>query len=267
MEVVAWRGSSARHLENTLSAVMDVPDWVKWIEIDTRLSSDGKLFAYHSPTMRVHGDPRSFDQISSAELLAKRIIWRKREYSIPLVRDLLEKAPADKKFILHVKRETDPQAYVSAVKFLPRRVYFHSNSVEHLQALFSEGVALGTGGISLGLFKSVYTPEEPILDFVHGYFCGHKAFMPVSSLEDSWLAKLRSLNKKLFVFASHSEKWMREVVQHDVDGFLTGRFDRAQSVLSALSTEIPCFVKHLEVALARQIVGLGVSAEVLGIRK
>lgn len=222
IEVVAWRGASHAHQENTLEAVLAVPPFVTMQEIDTRLTSDGVLIAYHSPTMRVHGDPRSIADIPWNEIKDKCIRKRKQEYRIPVVDELLQASPLV--FMLHVKREAGIEDYVKASDALSRPVFYHSNSEDHLRALHGRPN-------TLGLFKSIYTPADEILDFVDGYMCGHKAFMPVSSLEDWWIEKLREHGKMIYVFAGMSEQWMEEVVEFDVDGFLTGRFDRAARVL------------------------------------
>ncbi len=223
MDVVAWRGNSSKFLENTRESVAGVPDWVNLVEIDTRLTSDGVMVAYHSPTMSVHGDYRCISDIPYAEISEKRIHHKKVEYSIPRVSDLVNDFPT-KQFILHIKREADVDKYVQASKLLPRDCLFHSNSESHLLAVLRTKRCKGT-------YKSVYKPADIVLDYVDGYMCGHRAFMPVSALEDWWLAALRKTNKRILVFASMSKDWMEEVVEFDVDGFLTGRFDRAAEVL------------------------------------
>jgi len=228
MYVVAWRGESNKCLENTAEAVEATPSWVPLIEIDTRLTSDGKMVAYHSPTMRVHGDSREVADISWDELSKKCILYRKREYRIPLVADLLSSFPG-RSFLLHVKREADISRYLDEVLRFPRASFFHSNSDRHLAALAGNSK-------SLGLFKSIYKPPEPreVLSFVHGYMLGHRAFVSeYSALEVEWLLALRSAKKHLLVFAGSTERWIREVVGYDVDGFLTNRFDRALSVLGS----------------------------------
>ncbi len=229
MKVVAWRGNSHKHLENTYEAIRDTPDWVSLIEIDTRLSGDGSIMAYHSPTMRVHGDPRNFCDIPDEEVSGKMLYFKKRGYQIPMVLNLLDDFP-EKEFLFHIKRESDVEKYVREVDLFPRPCYFHSNSEPHLEALIGHPNNKGT-------FKSVYKVPEPavVLDHVHGYMCGHRAFMPVSALEDWWLSALRECGKEILVFASMSQAWMEEVVQFDVDGFLTGRFDRAATVMEGLN--------------------------------
>lgn len=223
VEVIAWRGNSHDHLENTLPAVLGIPPYVNIQEVDTRLTSDNELIAFHSPTMRVTGDPRSICDVPWSELRDKRFKKKRVEYTIPLVNELL--ANSDSIFMLHIKREVDVAAYVQAVSDLSRPCLFHSNSTIHLASIKGHANVLG-------LFKSIYTPSsDGVIDFVDGYMCGHKAFMPVTSLEDWWLRDLREAGKLIYVFAGTTERWMKEVLEFDVDGLLTNRFSRAANLL------------------------------------
>jgi len=235
MIVVAWRGNSCEYLENTLESVVTVPDNIKWIEIDTRLTRDNKLVAYHSPTMTVHGDPRNISDIDYIELETKIIHSRSLQYKVPLVEQLID--TVDKNFLLHVKRETSASAYAHAVASLPRPCYFHSNSEPHLKVL------AGNKNV-IGLYKSIYSVprNRKILDYVTGYMLGHRAFMPVSALEPDWIRELKSRSMHLLVFAGSTEEWISEVCGYNVDGFLTNRFDRAHRVLNSLGVQLTHYV-------------------------
>jgi len=73
-ELVAWKcsggapgvtGKKGIHLENTFEAVELVVNGGIFtrIEMDTRVTSDGVLVAYHSPTLRLHGLNKSIHDL------------------------------------------------------------------------------------------------------------------------------------------------------------------------------------------------------------
>ncbi|OBX36586.1 glycerophosphoryl diester phosphodiesterase [Halomonas elongata] len=70
VEIVAHRGSSAKAPENTIPAIDEaMADGADTIEIDVRLTRDGKVVLHHDSSLsRLAGDDRLIDELDSSEL-------------------------------------------------------------------------------------------------------------------------------------------------------------------------------------------------------
>ena len=216
MDIIAWRGASWVHLENTLlAAIQAEKDGYDAMEIDTRLTSDGKLIAFHSPTYGSWEYPTHVDLVPWEICSKFRKCHRKLWYRIPLVKDILSSTTMP--VILHVKREVDIEMYYKALNTLSRSVDIHSNSEDRLDHLKNHPSVNR-------VFKSVYTPQSEVLQWVDGYMLGHHAFGDSSALVEEWLEKIK--DKVKYVFAGNTQNWINEVKQYKVDGLLTGRIDR-----------------------------------------
>jgi len=216
MNIIAWRGASWKCLENTLGAVLQAEkDGYDAMEIDTRLTSDGKLIAFHSPTYGSWDYPTYVDLVPWGVCSKFHKCYRKIWYGIPLVKDILSSTTIP--VILHVKREVDMEMYYKALNTLGRSVDIHSNSEDHLDYLKNHSKVNR-------VFKSVYTSQKEVLQWVDGYMLGHHAFGDSSALNEEWLEKLEG--KVKYVFAGNTQNWINEVKQYKVDGLLTGRIDR-----------------------------------------
>ncbi|ANN65543.1 glycerophosphodiester phosphodiesterase [Bordetella bronchialis] len=91
--VIAHRGDSAHHVENTLTAYRGAVDiGADVVESDARLSRDGSVFACHDATLqRIAGDARAVADMTAAELRAVALAGGER--LAPLPRTLMEIAP------------------------------------------------------------------------------------------------------------------------------------------------------------------------------
>jgi glycerophosphoryl diester phosphodiesterase len=82
--LLAHRGSSVRHPENSLAAFVAAVEEAEVVELDVRATSDCELVCVHDATLaRTHGDPRRVGQVTWAEL-------HELAPDVPRVRDVLE---------------------------------------------------------------------------------------------------------------------------------------------------------------------------------
>lgn len=210
MQVIAHRGAAYDHRENTAAAVKAIPSWVKTVEIDTQLSRDGQIVAFHN--------------MRTGNLLVNDCdcSWLYGHRGIQLVEDLINARP-DLEFILDVKmrRTADRMRYARAAMHLPRRVSFYSHSLVML-------LLLKEHADPIDLLKGSLEPEESIPRFIDGYMCGGKGW---GKLPPEWVARMKDAGKKVYVFSGKTEDWMHDTIDRGVDAFLTCRFDRAENVL------------------------------------
>ena len=222
MEIIAWRGQSHTNLENTIAACVGAnTDGFDRIEIDTRVTKDGVLIAFHSPTLRTWGLKRRAIDITFLQISQQKKHKGEWTYHIHPVQDIMHTAPA--KYLLHVKRENTPQEYFTAFKQLKYIVDIHSNSEKHLRVLRHHPKVAR-------VFKSVYTVQEEIVPWVQGYMIGHNACFSGSGLDHEFLHRLKDAGKTRYIFAGNTRSWLKEVMEFDVDGLLTARIDRVREI-------------------------------------
>lgn len=228
-ELIAWKccggspgvtGKKGIHLENTAPAVEGVLKSRVFtrIEMDTRITADGVLIAYHSPTLRLHGLDKSVHELDWKFLRKFKL---RGGYRIPKVLDILKDFPFN--YLLHVKRENPIDPYLDVLNKFPYPVQFHSNSKEHLKAVSKHE---NTDGV----FKGAYSPEPRILKYVKGYllYTGINGKAKANlNLGDEWLSRLKKFDKTVYVVCHNSKEWIQRVCDIEkVDGFLTARSDR-----------------------------------------
>ena len=218
MDIIAWRGDSYTHEENTIEACRSaVGKGFDRIEIDVRLTADNVLVAYHSPTMSSWDYYKSMTEILWEELKT----LSKNEYYVSRVKDILVDSPAN--YLLHLKRENCTSAILDALVDLPYPVDVHSNSetllsaVKHLPTVFR-------------VFKSIYKAPDHILEWVDGYMVGHRAGFGSSPISNRFLTELKEADKIIWTFAGNTEQWLKEVSETPTDGVLTARIDRARRI-------------------------------------
>ncbi|MFH0983307.1 MAG: glycerophosphodiester phosphodiesterase [Planctomycetota bacterium] len=109
MEIIAHRGASANAPENTLAAVnLAWKESADAVEIDLRLSKDGKLVVIHDEdTKRVAGKPAPVGAQTMDELRALDVgAWKDPTWAgekIPTFDDVLAAVPAGKKLFVEMK--------------------------------------------------------------------------------------------------------------------------------------------------------------------
>ena len=152
MLLIAHRGASGTHPENTLAAFGAA--WAagaKAIEFDVQKAKDGTLVVIHdSDLKRTAGDPRQVRDLTLPEL--KRLdagSWfdaRFRGERIPTLEELLRAAPADCELNLEIKQAEPPYAGIErdVLEFLDARPLvkartgvssFHHGTLRALRAL------------------------------------------------------------------------------------------------------------------------------------
>jgi glycerophosphoryl diester phosphodiesterase len=187
------------------------------IELDTRCTADGVLIAYHSPTLGTWGRYTDVSLLTWDEV--QHI--RKDGYAISKVRDILTEAPYS--YILHLKRENNLDPLYSEFLRLPYPVRVHSNSEPLLEGMRSNP------NVSY-LFKSIYTKQDYIIDWVDGYMIGHRAGFHIEPIANEWLQTLADAGKILWTFAGNTERWLQEVKETPTVGVLTSRIDRFREI-------------------------------------
>ncbi len=119
--IIAHRGASGDVPENTLEAFDRAwRDGADGIELDVRLSADGRAVLSHDPTLeRVCGDPRHINTISSGELNTIDVgSWKNARWKscrIPLLSQVMKRVPEGKRIYIELKEGTETLPEVSAV--------------------------------------------------------------------------------------------------------------------------------------------------------
>lgn len=88
--------------ENSLDAFSYAVDYGYGIELDVRLSRDGKLFVFHDDSLqRMCGDPRSIEKMTSAEINSMKLA--DTELTIPAFSDVLNLVDGKVPIIVEIK--------------------------------------------------------------------------------------------------------------------------------------------------------------------
>ena len=134
MQVLAHRGSSWEHPENTVEAfAAALADGATGIETDLRLSRDGLIvLAHDSDLLRTAGDPRHVSDLTTDELREVRV---GRAHRLALLPDLLSLAAGKVRLNLEIKAPGVARALVPFLAGCDADILVTSGLIEELRCL------------------------------------------------------------------------------------------------------------------------------------
>lgn len=136
MKIIGHRGASAHAPENTLAAFrLAWQQGADGIELDVRLSRDGRVMVHHDKDTRRTGGAERIIAITDSEVLRKLDVgrWRGEEFAgepIPYLEEVLVEAPTGSRLLVEIKcspeiisplqaalRSVNPELHLALVSF------------------------------------------------------------------------------------------------------------------------------------------------------
>ncbi len=194
IQVVAHRGESTHHIENTLEAIQTSIDQdIKVIEIDVVLTKDNEVVVFHDLNLkRLTGDERRVSEVNLSELQTLTLTQGSLTSSIPTLEEVLSITPSDVSLLIELKPDGDNYNELAT-----RTEILISSNDKHLIQSFSipalESIKrinpnracgfimiIGEGGFVNYEFADFYTVEEsyigrPLINQIHAV--GKKAYV------------------------------------------------------------------------------------------
>ncbi|MBI3297983.1 MAG: glycerophosphodiester phosphodiesterase [Elusimicrobia bacterium] len=225
MRLIAHRGASGTHPENTMAAFRAAWDaGVRAIEFDVQRAKDGALVVVHDNELkRTSGDSRAVRELTLAELQGLDAGgWfdaRFRGERIPTLEELADAAPADCELQLEIKQAEPPYAGIErAVKaFLDARPAvkartvvssFHHDTLRALRELDS--------AVRIGLLPG-RMPLEPAFALA-AELGAESIHVNLERLSADWTARARAAGVKLLAYTILTEEHVRRAAELGADG-------------------------------------------------
>lgn len=207
MKLIAHRGASGTHPENTMAAFRAAWDaGVTSFEFDVQRAKDGTLVVVHDDTLeRTGGDPRAVRDLTAAQLKALDAgSWFDAAFRgerIPTLEELVAATPAACELQLEIKQadpvypkiERDVLAFLDARPAVKARTVvssFHHDTLRALRAL-DKTARIGLLPGKLPLDPSFALARELKAESIH---------VNLERLTPDWAPRARAAGLKLFVY-------------------------------------------------------------------
>ena len=225
MKLIAHRGASGTHPENTLAAFRAA--WAggaRSIEFDVQRSKDGALVVVHDNDLkRTGGDPRAVRDLTLPEL--KRLdagSWldaRFKSERIPTLEELADAAPGDCEFNLEIKQaeppyagiEGDVLAFLDARPGLKARTSVSSFHHETLKALRRADAA-----VRIGLLPG-RLPIDAAFELARE-LKAESLNVNQERVTPEWMARARAAGLKVLVYTIVSQEQLDRAAGLGADG-------------------------------------------------
>lgn len=207
MRLIAHRGASGTHPENTMAAFRAAWDaGVQAVEFDVQRAKDGTLVVVHDVTLeRTGGDPRAVRDLTAAQLKALDAgSWFDAAFRgerIPTLEELVAQTPAACELQLEIKQadpvyegiEKDMLAFLDARPAVKARTAvssFHHDTLRALRRL--------DGRVRIGLLPGGL-PIDPAFALARE-LAAESMHVNLERLTPDWAPRARAAGLKLFVY-------------------------------------------------------------------
>lgn len=229
----AHRGGTDFAPENTFEAFNSaVKIGYKFLETDVHPNADGKLMAFHDPTLdRVTNFKGSIQELTSKDLNKVKV---DDKFRIPVLEELFESFP-DCFFSVDMKCDESVKPLINVVKEMRAidRVCFASFNQKRLNFVrdyFNNKciTSMGPKEILITKISSIVNLRQKINSNV--------ASLPISRYKIRFLNKrnidyLKSLKIKVIAWTINNEKEIRNLINAGVDGIMTDKISLLKSIL------------------------------------
>lgn len=207
MKLIAHRGASGTHPENTMAAFRAA--WAKGVasfEFDVQRAKDGTLVVIHDCDLaRTAGDPRKVRDLTAAQLKALDAgSWFDAAFRgerIPTLEEVAAAAPASVELQLEIKQDDPPYAAIEkdVLAFLDARPELKARTAVssfHHDTLRS--LRLGDPEVRIGLLPG-RLPLEPTMALAEE-LKAESVHVNLERLTPEWSARVRGAGYRLFVY-------------------------------------------------------------------
>lgn len=218
VDVIAHRGESLFHIENSLEAIQESIDQeIKMIEIDVVLTKDNEVIVYHDLNLeRLTGDTRDVSDVTLEEIKALTITKNGLTSTIPSLQEVLDIIPSDVSLLIELKPDENNYEQLAI-----ETEYLISNNSQHLIQSFSIDsletikainpnrscgfiLIIGAGGFVNYNFADFYTIEE-------------------SYISRSLVTQIHVANKEVYVWTINESEKLTKSISLNVDGIITDK--------------------------------------------
>jgi glycerophosphoryl diester phosphodiesterase len=227
--IIAHRGFSSRHVENTMPAIRGALELgVGFVEVDVHETSDGKLVVFHDFRLdRICGVR---GRVRDATLAA----MKRLDPTIPSLREVLLACRGRARVLVEIKR-ADPRKVAAEIEAcgMEREVIVFALSMKRMK-LF----AAANPRIPRFALVARRLPRRLPFD-ADGVGASRRLVRSRAAVE-----RVHARGWKLFVWTVNREREMRRLAEWGVDGLITNYPDRAKSCLArrrALVILQPCY--------------------------
>ncbi|MCX7885785.1 MAG: glycerophosphodiester phosphodiesterase [Verrucomicrobiae bacterium] len=215
--IVAHRGFSARHLENTVAAIRAaLRVGVDFVEVDVHETRDGKLVVFHDRRLnRICRVPGRVRDMTLREMKALNP-------QIPSLRQVLRMCRGRAGVVVEIKR-ADPRKVAAEIDRcgMTDEVIVLARSLRYLAEV---------AAVSPGIRRFALVTAGPPCAFpveVHGLAVPQRMIRTAADVR-----RLRRCGLELFVWTVNRRARMKRLIAWGVDGLITDWPDRAKSVLA-----------------------------------
>lgn len=229
--VVAHRGASAAHPENTLEAFAGAAALgADWVELDVRRTADGALIIHHDAHL---GDGRSICEVALADL-PESVPTFEAALTTCAAHDLgvnveIKSDPRDPDFDPDHRVAVEVAARLTGDRELggARRYLVTSFDWRCIARVRDEAPALATGQLSVSI-------TDPGLLLRRASAAGHVAVNPWDPfVDESFMDQARSFGLEVYPWTVDGEERLRQLIELGVDGIITNVPDRLRAILGA----------------------------------
>ena len=215
--IIAHRGFSSRHVENTMPAIRAALELgVDFVEVDVHETSDGKLVVFHDYRLhRLCGVRGRVRDTTLAEM-------KRFDPAIPSLREVLLACRGKARVLVEIKR-ADPRKVAVLIETcgMEREVIVFALSMPRMKA-----VAAATPRIPRFALVANRLPLR--LPFqADGIGAGKRLIRSRAAVE-----RIHRRGWKLFVWTVNRQRDMERLAAWGVDGIITNHPDRAKSCLA-----------------------------------
>ncbi|MDD5476376.1 MAG: glycerophosphodiester phosphodiesterase family protein [Syntrophales bacterium] len=240
--IIAHRGASASHPENTLAAFeAAIGMGADMIELDVQLSRDGEVIVFHDETLSRCTDGRGWPASHTLSELKKLDAgsWFSEEFrgeTIPTLEEAMSLCRGKIAVNIEIKSEAVTDDAGGGIEEKCLRIVDRSGMVRHVVFSSFDTRALrnlreidGSAAVAVLYDKKTQAgmlPSEIVAMLgADSFNCSHR------ELGKKWLADLRKNGISLNVYTVNDEISMRRLLESGVEGIFTNRPDVLKKVI------------------------------------
>lgn len=225
--VIAHRGFTQKHLENTLAAIEAALGLgVDGIEVDLRMTRDGQILIFHDETLeRLAGLLTDVEKVDYASLQGVRLQGEK----IPTLEDLLDLVRGRCLLNLEVKTVCTLPTHERNLTQVLRRYRCQDNI---LLSSFNPLAMIRLRWIAPEIRRGfLYQKKSPLASLAMSMMKLYSYHGQLENLSPEVVQHGHRKGKKFFVWTVNEEPRMQEMIRWGVEGIITDHPDRLLSLI------------------------------------